>query len=362
VRFRYVEWDDRLHGRLRLEDLLKLWNALLLRLGGNVDQALRWMEKLGERYGLFDENLTFDEFRKILEREGLVRQGPSGLEMTRKGERYIRQDSLAQIFGNLKRDQAGDHRVPHAGSGGERLTETRPFRFGDQPSDIDPTTTLGNAIRRGGIDDISLTEDDFAVFENEHLSAAATVLLIDVSHSMVLYGEDRFTPAKKVALALTELILRRFKKDTLHVVLFGDEAREVQVKDLPYVEVGPYYTNTRAGLQMAREILRREKPVNKQIFMITDGKPSALTEGGRIYRNPIGLDRRIINKTLEEAALCRRKHITITTFMIASDPYLMEFVEELTRVNHGRAYFADPEKVGSFLLVDFIRNRKRRVR
>lgn len=361
MRHRYVEWDASFEGRLRVEKLLDIWNALLLRLGGNVEQAFHWMKKLGLRHRFFDENFTFEDFQKLLEREGLVREGRSGFELTRKGERYIREDSLAQIFGGLKKDQAGDHRVPHAGTGGERLTETRPFRFGDQPSDIDPTTTLGNAIRRGGIDDIALTEDDFAVYENEHLSAAATVLLIDVSHSMVLYGEDRFTPAKKVALALTELILRRFKKDTLHVVLFGDDAREVRIKDLPYVEVGPYYTNTRAGLQLAREILRREKPVNKQIFMITDGKPSALTEGGRIYRNPVGIDRRILNKTLEEAALCRRKHIAITTFMIASDPYLQQFVEELTRVNRGRAYFADPEKVGSFLLVDFIRNRKRRL-
>jgi uncharacterized protein with von Willebrand factor type A (vWA) domain len=179
---------------------------------------------------------------------------------------------------------------------------------------------------------------------------------------MVLYGEDRFTPAKKVALALTELILRKYKKDTLDVVLFGNEARQVPISQLPYVQVGPYYTNTKAALALAQQILQRRKQANKQIFLITDGKPSVLVENGRVYRNAFGLDRRICNKTLEEAARARRKKITITTFMIASDPYLQEFVEELTRINRGRAYFSSPEDVGSALFVDFIRNRNRRVR
>jgi uncharacterized protein with von Willebrand factor type A (vWA) domain len=363
MRIRYSQWDEAWgRGSFDVRTLVRLFTQILLQTGGDVDEALRWMERLGERYGFFDENFGREELRRLLEKEGLVatRQGRSRL--TPKGERFIREDSLLHVFGRLRKDREGDHRVSAAGRAGEKLTETRAWQFGDTTSDLDPTATIRNAIRRGGFERIDLAEDDLEVYETEHLTSTATVLAIDVSHSMVLYGEDRFTPAKQVALALTELILRRFKKDSLDVVLFGNEARQVPVRKLPYVEVGPFYTNTRAGLSLAQQILLRKRQANKQIFMVTDGKPSALTEGGRLYRNPFGLDRRIVNKTLEEAARCRRKRIVITTFMIASDPYLREFVEELTRVNRGRAYFSSPEDIGSHLLVDFIRNRNRRVR
>ena len=284
-----------------------------------------------------------------------------GLELTKKGERGLRAGSFEELFQNLRRDAAGDHRTPHAGAGLERLPETRPFEFGDPVSMIATTETLSNVVRRAGLDDLAVTEEDLAVYETEHDSSCATVLLIDVSHSMILYGEDRITPAKKVALALCELITTRYPKDALHVVLFGDEAWEVPLEELPYCGVGPFHTNTRDGLRLARELLKKKRQANRQIFMITDGKPSALTErNGDIYKNPFGLDPRVVNKTLEEADACRRVGIPITTFMLTEDPTLVGFVEELTQINRGRAYFASPDKVGDAVFVDFMRNRRRK--
>jgi uncharacterized protein with von Willebrand factor type A (vWA) domain len=179
---------------------------------------------------------------------------------------------------------------------------------------------------------------------------------------MILYGEDRITPAKTVALALTELITTKYPKDYLGVILFGDRAERVDLSDIPYVEAGPFHTNTREALQLARGLLSRQKQPNRQVFLITDGKPSAITEGGRVYKNPFGLDMKIVNKTLDEADLCRRQQVVVTTFMLATDPMLTDFVEKLTRVNRGRAYFASPYNLGEFILADYIRNRRRRVR
>ena len=223
------------------------------------------------------------------------------------GERALRQESLDRIFSGLSKDAAGDHRVAAPGVGQERLTETRPWSFGDPTSMIDPTASVANALRRG-IDQsaFQLREEDLEVYETEHLSSCATVLLIDISHSMILYGEDRITPAKRVALALTELIRTRYPKDSLRVVTFGDDAEEVALDEIPDL-VGPFHTNTRAALRMAQDLLRRERRANRQIFMVIDGKPSALTEpDGEIYKNPFGLDRRVVAKTLDEANHCRR--------------------------------------------------------
>jgi uncharacterized protein with von Willebrand factor type A (vWA) domain len=208
----------------------------------------------------------------------------------------------------------------------------------------------------------SLVEDDLEIYETEHLTSCATVVAIDISHSMILYGEDRITPAKTVALALTELITTKYPKDHLDVILFGDRAEQVMLAEIPYIQAGPYHTNTREGLQLARGLLSRQKQPNKQIFLITDGKPSAITEGGRIYKNPFGLDMRIVNLTLEEADVCRRQKVVITTFMLATDPMLTQFVEKLTQINRGRAYFASPYNLGEFILADYIKNRRRRVR
>jgi uncharacterized protein with von Willebrand factor type A (vWA) domain len=180
---------------------------------------------------------------------------------------------------------------------------------------------------------------------------------------MILYGEDRITPAKRVALALTELILTKYPKDTLDVIAFGDEAFEIAISDIPYLEVGPFHTNTKAALQMARKILERRKATNRQIFLITDGKPTVIRENdGRIYRNTFGLDPKIINRTLDEAVVCRRKRIPITTFMVTRDPYFQDFVTQLTELNRGRAYFSSLNKLGEYILMDFVENRRRRVR
>jgi len=208
-------------------------------------------------------------------------------------------------------------------------------------------------------DPILITEEDLEVFETEHNSSCATVVMIDISHSMVLYGEDRITPAKKVALALTELIISKYPKDAIDVLLFGDDAREVPISEIPYVKVGPYHTNTKAGLELAQRILRRRKHNNKQIFMITDGKPSALFEGGRLYTNSFGLDMKIVNRTLEEADKCRRSGIPITTFMLATDPMLVNFVEQLSKINRGRAFYSSVDRLGEYILADYIRNRRK---
>ena len=206
-----------------------------------------------------------------------------------------------------------------------------------------------------------MKEEDLEVYETEHQTFCATVLMIDISHSMILYGEDRITPAKQVALALSELIKTRYPKDYLVPVVFGDDARVVSVSELPFLNVGPYHTNTKAGLELARNLLRRKGNLNKQIFMVTDGKPSAIFDSnGRLYKNSFGLDLKIVNKTLDEAVACRREQIPITTFMVASDPYLIDFVEELTKANQGRAYYSSLSNLGEFVFVDYIRNRKKR--
>jgi uncharacterized protein with von Willebrand factor type A (vWA) domain len=363
--FRYRAYDPREASLRNLTDTLRrIFNELLLRTSGDVEEALRYLQHIAERNGLIDDQFSMDDFRELLERERTIAHDRTGkLKLTPKGEQVIRSESLDAIFSSLRTDNAGEHRVPSSGAGRERLPETRPYAFGDPISLVDGPGTITNAIRRAGLDELSVTEEDLQVFETEHLSSAATVMLVDISHSMILYGEDRITPAKRVALALAELITTRYPKDALHVVLFGDEAQEVAIDDLPYISVGPYHTNTRGGLRLAQDILRTRKQANRQIFMITDGKPSALTErDGTIYKNPFGLDERVVNKTLDEAANCRRKGIQVTTFMLTDDPVLVDFVDQFTQINHGRAYYSEPNKLGDFVLVDFIRNRRRRMR
>ena len=362
MRFDYGKWEGPRPGDLAfLRQLMEIYRNLLLQTGGDVDEALRWMEHFGEQYGFFNEQFGVEEFKKLLEESGEAERTPQGFKVTPKGETRIRQDSLNEIFSTLQAGAAGDHRTPTAGQGGERLSETRPYQFGDDLANLDSLSSMRNATKRAGIDDLTLSEDDLEVFEQEHLSACATVLMVDVSHSMILYGEDRITPAKKIALALSQLIRTRYPKDTLDVVLFGDDATRVPLKDLMRIQAGPFHTNTKAGLQLAQRILESRKGVNKQIFMITDGKPSAIREHGRLYKNPFGLDPKIVNKTLEEAAVCRRKRITITTFMLAADPMLLDFVRRLTELNHGRIYETDPNNLGAYVFRDFVRNRRKRL-
>ena len=362
MRFRYSKWTpESKTDEQRLQQLMSLFSYLVVQTNGDVQEAMEWLKQLAEEYGLFDENMTMDDLIDKLREMGIIEDIKDVPTLTSKGIQHIRQDALREIFTSLKKVSPGAHETPYTGSGVDRLSETKKFSFGDQPTNIDLTSTLSNAFRRDGIDNFTLKEEDLEVYETEHQTTCATVLMIDISHSMILYGEDRITPAKQVALALSELIMTRFPKDFLSLVTFGDVAELVSINELPFLSVGPFHTNTRAGLQLARNLLRRHNNSNKQIFMVTDGKPSAIFDGnGRLYKNSFGLDPKIVNKTLDEAVACRREHIPITTFMVARDPYLINFVEELTKANQGRAYYSSLNNLGEFVFVDYIRNRKKK--
>lgn len=362
MRHRYRHLDPELiRALLAGQELLELFNRLLLASAGDPEQALEWMREL-QAQGYIDESVDLDAFQASLEERDLLgRDSGGGLVLTRSGERRIRRSAFDSLFGGLRKGAAGYHPVRAAGEGVEPLPETRAWQFGDDLQRLDPLRTLHNTLKRTH-GELEMAEEDLEVHEAEHLTACATVLAIDVSHSMILYGEDRITPARTVALALSELITSKYPKDSLDVILFGDEARQVPLSELPRIDAGPYHTNTRGALQLARGLLERRRQPNKQIVMITDGKPSAIDEAGGIYRNPFGLDMKIVNRTLEEADRCRRRHIVITTFMLATDPLLTDFVDKLTQINRGRAYFASPYDLGEFVLADYIRNRRRRVR
>jgi uncharacterized protein with von Willebrand factor type A (vWA) domain len=362
MRIRFSRWlEESNTDESRLQSLLSLFSYLLLQTSSDVNEALEWLRQLDQEYGYFDESMTLDDFIEKLQELGLIKETENNYTITARGIQRIRQDALDDIFRTLHKSPVGTHDTPQTGNGIDRLSETKKYQFGDQPTNIDMTSTITNALKRNGIDTFQLTEEDLEVYETEHTTSCATVLMLDISHSMILYGEDRITPAKQVALALAELIHIKYPKDYLRLVVFGDTAEEVGIHELPYISVGPYHTNTRAGLQLARNLLRRCGNVNKQIFMVTDGKPSAISEeSGKLYRNSFGLDPRIVNKTLDEANACRRERITISTFMIARDPYLINFVEELTKANQGRAYYSSVTNLGEFLFVDYIRNRRKR--
>jgi Ca-activated chloride channel family protein len=345
----------------RLQSLASLFSYLMLQTSGDVEEALEWLRQLAQEYGLFDENMTMDMLIEKLKEMGIIEDAKDVLTITTKGVQRIRQDALREIFTSLRKGGIGSHETPQTGTGVDRLSETKKWAVGDTPTNIDLTSTLTNAFKRGGIDEFSLKEEDLEVYETEHMTSCATVLMLDISHSMILYGEDRITPAKQVALALSELIMQKYPKDYLALVVFGDDAKLVSVAELPFLNVGPYHTNTRAGLQLARTLLRRKRTVNKQIFMVTDGKPSAIFDDNkRLYKNSFGLDPRIVNKTLDEAVACRREKITISTFMVARDPYLVNFVQDLTKANQGRAYYSQLQNLGEFIFVDYIRNRRKK--
>jgi uncharacterized protein with von Willebrand factor type A (vWA) domain len=344
-------------------DMLALFNYLLLKTDGDVDRALEWMRSLKDS-GYIPEEWDLDEFENRLEEENLVRREAGARKLTSKGERGIRRASLEAVFNDLRGSGPGQHPTLNEGAGGrDPLPERRAYEFGDDIATIDFPDSIRNAARRTRGENLLPFEEDLSVAETEANTSCATAILIDVSHSMVLYGEDRITPAKQVALALSELILTKFAKDSLDVILFGDTAQRVEVGELPYIDAGPYHTNTQEALRFARRTLERRRQANKQIFLITDGKPTVIRlADGKLYRNVFGLDPIIVARTLDEAVMCRRRRIVITTFMVASDPYLQKFVSDLSEKNRGRAYFTSPERLGRYLLQDFIQNRKRRVR
>ena len=346
--------------RAPFERLLEIMVELLTYTSGDVDEAIEWMRALDEEHGLTTPDYTIDDFLEDLKRKEFIAHGSGGLEMSAKMEKSLRQTALEQIFGKLKRSDIGDHSSGFAGKGDEKQPEMRKYEYGDSLDKIALTESLRNVHTRRGIDNPVWTQDDMVVHESSQKVNTSTVLMIDLSHSMILYGEDRITPAKKVAMALAEFIQTRYPKDTLDIVAFGNDAWPVTLKDLPYLQVGPFHTNTVAGLQLAQEILRKRMNPNRQIFMITDGKPSCLKTGTSYYKNSYGLDRKIVNKTLNEAVKCRRSKINVTTFMVASDPYLMEFIDEFSEACQGKAFYSGLDNLGSFVLHDYKNNKRKR--
>ena len=313
--YKFTEFIPDNEGKSTFDKLLDLFMQILVYTSGDVNEAFSWLNMLDREHNLTDDEYGMGDFIQDLKDKGYIDDDESGgatYILTPKSEQSIRRRSLEEIFGKLKKSKPGNHGTPYAGIGDEPTTDRRNFQFGDTLEQIAMTDSLRNAQIQHGIDDFKLTEDDLEVVENEYKAQTSTVLMIDISHSMILYGEDRITPAKKVAMAM--------------------------------------------------DILRRRKNSNKQIFMITDGKPTCLKEGLHYYKNAFGLDRKIVNRTLKLASQCRRINILITTFMVARDPYLQQFVREFTKVNNGKAFYTNPTGLGEYLFEDYVRNRRRWMR
>jgi Ca-activated chloride channel family protein len=282
--------------------------------------------------------------------------------LTQKGIDFLGYRALKGLLSAMGRSSFGSHDTPHLATGVEAEAASRPYEFGDTMN-LDIPATLRNAIQREGLGvPLALDYSDLMVHQAEYRSSCATVLMLDVSHSMVLYGEDRFTPAKRVALALTHLIRTQFPGDTLRVVTFGDRAEEIPLARLSKAQVGPFHTNTAEGLEVARRVLMAQKQDMRQVIMITDGKPSAMTlPDGRIYKNSGGLDGQILKRTFREVAACRKAGILINTFMLARDPYLVKFVQKVTEIARGKAYFTTTLTLGQYIMMDFLKRKRKRV-
>ncbi|HOO08659.1 MAG TPA: VWA domain-containing protein [Cyclobacteriaceae bacterium] len=348
-------------GNNDFDRLLKIFMQLVLITSGNVAEALQWLTEVDRQYKLTDGKYGMGDFIEDLKEKGIIsEEGPTGeFKLKAKGEQDLRKSALEEIFGKLKKSKTGEHKTHHSGQGDEATSDRRAYEFGDTLEQISITDSIKNAQINHGLDDFRMTENDLEVMESEFKTQTSTVLMIDISHSMILYGEDRITPAKKVAMALAELITKRYPKDTLDILVFGNDAWQIEIKDLPYLKVGPYHTNTVAGLELAMDILRRRKNANKQVFMITDGKPTCVKKGIKYYKNSFGLDPRILKQTLNLAGQLRKLKIPVTTFMIATDPYLKAFVREFTRANNGNAYYSSLQGLGNLVFEDFRRNRRK---
>jgi Ca-activated chloride channel family protein len=405
VSIRYHKYLGELWEDLNLEDLVSELSDFLLQSGfgeegsGWDGQGLEELEEaileaLTRRGLLSDDELdqlmsdseALEQFlQKVIER--LVREGylqtmenqpfhdtsrgggrwgaagpPVRFELTEKGVDFLGYKTLRDLLGSLGKSSIGRHDTRDQATGVEASGESKPYEFGDTLN-LDVSGTLLSALSREGLKvPIDVDYRDLLVRQSEYHSSCATVVMLDCSHSMILYGEDRFTPAKKVALALSHLIRTQYPGDSLQLVLFHDSAEEVPLSQLAKVRVGPYYTNTREGLRMAQRMLARQRKDMKQIVMITDGKPSALTEAdGRIYRNPFGLDPRVVALTLKEVANCRRQQIIVNTFMLARDYELVAFVRKVCEMSRGKAYFTTPHTLGQFILMDYMNKKTRTV-
>lgn len=362
--FVFSEYRADENNKSPFERLLNLFMELLQYTSGDATEALDWLTQLDREHKFTDKDYGIGDFIEDLKANGyLTEENQTGAyKITAKSEQTIRKRSLEEIFGKLKKARQGNHQVYQSGQGDELNPEIRPYEFGDTLESIDYTGTLKNAFINHGVQSFSLQEDDLEIHEKDFKSQTSTVLMIDISHSMILYGEDRITPAKKVAMALSELITTRYPKDTLDIVVFGNDAWQIEMKDLPYLQVGPYHTNTVAGLELAMDILRRRKNPNKQIFLITDGKPTCLKIGKKYYKNSFGIDSKILNRTLNLAGQLKKLKIPVITFMIARDPYLQAFVRNFTEVNNGKAFYSSLDGLGSFVFEDYERNKRKTVR
>ena len=416
---RYTKFTGDLSSAFGLEDLMQALSDFLLDSGfqdpmsrfqdfdgdqtmDNLREAIKQALDSGE---LFDEEaqekyeaLSADQVEELIDQiiqkmqeQNFINaeqpeqgQGENGegetnarFEVTDKGMDFLGYKALRELLGPLGRSSMGRHDTRHEAAGVETNGSSKQYEFGDTLN-LDIAATLNSVFAREGFNasadptnpgtlngnsgKLNLEYSDLHVHQADFQSSCATVVLLDCSHSMILYGEDRFTPAKRVAMALSHLIRTQFPGDTLSLVLFHDSAEEIPVGQLPRVKVGPYHTNTREGLRVAQRILSRQTKDMKQIVMITDGKPSALTlPDGRIYKNAFGLDPLVISETLEEVARCKRSNIMINTFMLAEDFALMQFVQKVSAMCRGKAYFTSPERLGNYLLMDFMNRRMKTI-
>lgn len=362
IGWHFSEFLDDTQGKSIFDQLLELFKELLVHTSGDVDEALSWLNEVDKKYKITNEEYGMADFIRELEERGFLKQGRPGHPKkvpTAKMEKALRQSALEQIFDQVKKSKRGNHSTIKTGQGDEITSEIRPYEYGDRLEQISISETIKNAHINHGISDFNLAAEDIMIQETNYQSQTSTVLMIDISHSMILYGEDRITPAKKVAMALAELITTRYPKDTLDIIVFGNDAWKVEIKDLPYLQVGPYHTNTVAGLELAMDILRKRKNANKHIMMITDGKPTCIKKGKKYYQNSWGIDRTIINRTLALAVSCKKLGIPVTTFMIARDPYLVRFVDQFTTANGGKAFYSSLQGLGEFIFMDY-KNQKRK--
>jgi Ca-activated chloride channel homolog len=324
---------------------------------GQFDELIEKLIERMEQENYITVDQPFDSSRQatVPGQADEPQQGQVKFEVTDKGLDFLGYRTLRDLLGSLGKSSFGRHDTRDMATGVESSGASRNYEFGDTLN-LDITATLSNAIQREGLKvPLELDYSDLQVHQCEYQSSCATVLMLDCSHSMILYGEDRFTPAKKVAMALSQLIRTQYPGDSLSLVLFHDSAEELPISQLARVKVGPYYTNTREGLRLAQRILDRQRKDMKQIVMITDGKPSALTlEDGRIYKNAFGLDPLVVSQTLEEVSRCKRSGVMINTFMLASDYGLIQFVQKVTEMCRGKAYFTTPQTLGQYLLMDYM--------
>jgi len=360
--YRYTQYqgDDEDDLREQAEELMEMLRDYLFVTDGDVEAAIEMMKESGALGEGEEAEENAQKLMQLLQQAGYVDEEGKVKKLTDKGLRLISEQTLEELLTSIQKSHSGHHETMHKGDGDMLNYESRPMQFGDHLN-MDIPRTFQNAFVRNGVHlPVEMEEEDVEIIETEHQSQCATVLMLDISHSMILYGEDRFTPAKKVAMALSHLIRSKYPQDSVNMLLFFDDAKEISVDELMQTQVGPYYTNTKAGLALAQRILSRYSCDNKQIIMITDGKPSAIWHEGEIIRHS-WWDPWIVHETLREAEKCRNRGIKINTFMLARDHTLIQFVQKQTQITKGKAYFTSPHTLGQYLLVDYMNQRRKNV-